>query len=118
MAEEIEIQEKCLECGSDIRDNTQFCYNCGKSLVIETVPDTVINESNSEELVQSPIVDDAAEKRASAALERKRSRQGQRRPTKIVWEEPGAAANRLYLLVCILIFIVAAALVFVTTILK
>ena len=118
MPDEIQIQEKCLECGSDIRDNTQFCYNCGKSLVLETAPDPIVEETLDEKLVQPPSATDSAEKRASAALERKRSRQGQRRPTKIVWEEPGEQANRLYLLFCLLVFVAAAALVVLTTVVK
>lgn len=122
MADEIVQLDKCLECGSDIRENTQFCYNCGKSLVIETVPDPVVEATANEESVNDeigqPPVSEGAEKRATAALERKRSRQGQRRPTKFVWVEPGQTANLVYILVCLIVFILAAVLVFLTTILK
>lgn len=86
--------------------------------MIETASEPEFPENEASDIEQPPLSNDRAEKRATAALERKRSRQGQRRPTKVVWEEPSNVANRLYLLFCLLVFVVAAALVFVTTILK
>jgi len=124
MADAVLTLEKCAECDAEVREGTQFCYNCGKSVI---APQSEAEDSNVKaEAINVASVDDTAElenadkaaRRASAAMERKRSRVSSKRQTKVVWEAPGPSADRVYLLVCILLFVIAVAVVALTTILK
>ncbi|MBL8181409.1 MAG: hypothetical protein JNL64_07315 [Blastocatellia bacterium] len=131
MAEALSTLERCAECDADVREGTQFCYNCGKSVLVpqpdpeevkvdsealETVPETdeIVSADDTKDLENA----DKAARRASAALERKRSRVSSKRQTKVVWEAPGPSADRVYLLICILLFVIAVAVVALTTFLK
>ena len=120
MAETVlEKNAVCVECGSEVREGTQFCYACGKPVATETSDEAVVG---AEETVAATENTDSkaekSEKLASAAAERKRSRSGQRKPKQVVWEEPGAASNRLFMLLCVLIFVLAAGVVFLTVFIK
>lgn len=119
MAEAILEKAVCFSCGADVREGTQFCYNCGKPIT----NGLALNESDSfdtdlEKVDISELrsekneKDDKADKLAAAASERKRSRVGQRKPKKVVWEEPEPMSNRIFVLVCILIAVIAALIVF------
>lgn len=131
MANAALTMEKCAECEAEVREGTQFCYNCGTSVLIQQ-PDSEEAETESEapetepEAAETEAADytkelenaDKAARRASAALERKRSRVSSKRQTKVVWEAPGPSADRVYLLVCVLLFVIAVAIVALTTFLK
>lgn len=109
----------CLECGADVRDGTQFCYACGKPVLKDATPDAVVeaeDPSEAKETIDSKT--EKSEKLASAAAERKKSRIGQRKPKQVVWEEPGASSTRIYALLCVLIFVLSAGVVFLTVFIK
>src|SRR5262245_38888795 len=100
MAETIVDKPTCKNCGADVRENTQFCYNCGKSIdgsaetePEENVPPTVQEvEANTkaalDDLAAKFKVDEPPEEKklARAAEERKRARVERRRPREYRWE--------------------------------
>jgi hypothetical protein len=123
MPETITEKAVCAKCGADVREGTQFCYNCGSSL----------SEASSPELNGGPAVmdlksqaalDDLAEKLkaeeesgdklAKAAAERKRSRVSQRRRNSVVWEPSGDLKGGRTLVLAIIVFFATAFVVFVT----
>ena len=118
----------CASCGTDVRERTQFCYACGEPLSanlnttdepdIERQPISKHDEPDVSVVGEAPLVDSKSERLASAAAQRKRSRSGMRKPKQVVWEEPGIASNRIFVLVCILIFVIAAAVVSLTVFIK
>ncbi len=117
MAQAILDKEICKSCGADVRDGTQYCYACGKSVIAESEAEKLVR-GVSDSLPLEESSDNKGKKLATAASERKRSRGGQRKPKQIVWEEPGTGSNRIYILVCVLIFIIAGAVVFLTVFMK
>lgn len=119
MAEAILEKAVCFTCGADVREGTQFCYNCGKPItngLASTESDNFDKDQNkvdiSEPRSERNEKNDKADKLVAAASERKRSRVGQRKPKKVVWEEPGSMSNRIFVLVCVLIAVIAASIVF------
>lgn len=120
MAEAVLEKAVCMSCGSDVRDGTYYCYACGKAVVTEPDEPTVLEDSNNAPIADDLVTSNARKsgKLATAAAERKRSRVGQRKPKQVVWEEPGAASNRVFILFCLLIFIFAGIVVFLTVFLK
>jgi hypothetical protein len=46
MAETLVENQVCNACGVDVRENALFCYNCGSSVVLETVV-TEINKKDA-----------------------------------------------------------------------
>jgi len=123
MAEETLDKAVCGSCGADVREGTTFCYACGKPVAKATVVEDKINEpavervKTTDEKPADPETD-KSEKLANAAAERKKSRIGQRKPKRVVWEEPGATSNRVFLLVCLLIAVIAGGLVFLMVFVK
>jgi len=123
MAEEPLDKAVCISCGADVREGTTFCYACGKPVAKVTEVEDKVDEpavesiKTTEEKSAEPGAD-KSEKLANAAAERKKSRVGQRKPKKVVWEEPGAASNRIFLLVSVLIAVVAGGLVFLMVFVK
>ncbi len=78
MAETAVEKGVCSTCGADIRDESQFCYNCGSSIVNEQ---TAIAEVEHEAI--------PAETRPplkSAASLRKHRRAFNRQPVEVRWE--------------------------------
>lgn len=128
MAEAVLEKAICKSCGVDVREGTQFCYNCGNPVVYgigQTVDDEAADELNADidsgsnhDKAGEPVKDNKAARLAVAASERKRSRAGQRKPKRVVWEEPGPASNRIFILVCVLIFVIAALIVFLMLFVK
>ncbi|MBK6751790.1 MAG: zinc ribbon domain-containing protein [Pyrinomonadaceae bacterium] len=125
MAEAVLEKAICAACGVDVREGTQFCYNCGKpvpnGLESTVVPAELSGNADPGSNIENDDkieTNDKAEKLAAAATERKRSRVGQRKPKKVIWEEPGAASNRMFILVCLLITVIAGALVFLMVFMK
>ena len=126
--------EICESCGADVRPGTEFCYNCGKSLGAEApVAQDQTEESNGsndnesraslEDLetalaAEFPPTVEAKSRMESAAAARRRARKVFRKVPETVWEPAPEGLGRLYLLVAILIFIAAAAVVMVTVIWK
>ncbi len=128
MTETVLEKAVCVSCGVDVRDGTQFCYNCGKpvsngveptvkSVNDDSLTEEVVPESSPEE-IETGEKDEKTDKLAVAAAERKRSRVGQRKPKKVVWEEPSPASNRIFVLFCVLIAVIASALVFLMVFVK
>ncbi|MBE7516289.1 MAG: zinc ribbon domain-containing protein [Chloracidobacterium sp.] len=107
-------KEKCSKCGVDIRENTMFCYNCGTS--IEKAEAEVAAPAPAEGDTSAP--PEETESPKAPVSEKKRTRAGRRMPTKVVWDVPGRNADRLYLLICFVIFLIAALVVIVMTIMK
>ena len=128
MAEAVLEKAICKSCGVEVREGTQFCYNCGNPVVYgigQTVTDEAVDEQNadidsgsSQDKVAELVKDNKVERLAVAASERKRSRAGLRKPKRVVWEEPGPASNRIFILVCVLIFVIAASIVFLMLFVK
>ncbi len=120
MAEEILEKAVCISCGADVRDGTYYCYACGKPVVAEVGEFNALEESevasNSGNLIASK--SEKNSKLATAAAERRRSRAGQRKPKQVVWEEPGTGSNRVFVLFCFLVFILAGGVVFLTIFMK
>ena len=116
----------CEKCGVDIRENTQFCYNCGSSVNadpdadLSSLADSIGSQTDAEtqaalaDLAEKfKIDDDADDKMAKAAAERKRARVSPRKSKEFVWEPKDEASGRLVFLIALLITVIAAAIVFV-----
>lgn len=75
-------QDTCNSCGVEVREESQFCYNCGKSVVKAVDVDTSVNEPSSvaaePEAARAPL--------RSAASLRKQRRAHNRQPVKVAWE--------------------------------
>ena len=127
MAETATEKAVCVNCGSDVREGTSFCYNCGKPVAIVTAEETPAEEhtSNGSAAAVSneaqAALDDLAErfkaedvskehKLAQAAAERKRARVRSRR-SEVVWEAPDAAVNLWFVVFTLVIVVLTAILV-------
>jgi hypothetical protein len=122
----------CASCGAEARENTLFCYSCGKSL--ETAPIDAAEETGSvaatgsdvsdavpdegraaiAELEERLKADDAtnADKLALAAANRRKARVSQRRSNEFVWESSEDGPVRIFFLISLLIAALAGAVVF------
>lgn len=114
MAETVVEKEVCGKCGVDVRENTQFCYNCGGKVTLVREADAASNDD-----VATTTVAAKAEKVASddkklsrAADKRRKARVSQRKSNEYAWE-PGRDF-RLTFLVAVLITVAVAATVFLT----
>ncbi len=121
-------QKTCNNCGAEVRENTMFCYNCGSGVgeapVVEPEVETngVATEADSE--TQAALADLAGRfkieeveddgKLAKAASERRKARIKHRKPAEFVWEPAEDSANRVVVLLAILVAVIAAAAVFLT----
>ncbi len=115
----------CKSCGADVREGTQFCYNCGKSVAEDKAADAVDPEKTSGDLVDEEIAkqfrideEPSADKLAVAAAKRKKSRAGLRKPSEMVWEPADSRSSVLFFIVTIIITMIAAAVVFLAVYLK
>lgn len=116
----------CAECGVDVRENTMFCYNCGSpvgeiptqpliaSNVVEPEVDDETQAALNELAEKLKIDEDADNKLAKAAAERKKARINQRRSTEYTWEPTEESSTGLIILLAILITLIAAGIVFLT----
>ncbi len=136
MAKAVVKRKTCVNCGADVRPETQFCYNCGKSVdELDSIPETDPRENGDNKTeatdAKGSLVDlenalaasrltanDAKIKLDSAAAKRRQARSGQRKPVEITWEPPTAGTNRLYTLAVTLIFVLVVAVVFLTVFYK
>ncbi|MEO6050891.1 MAG: zinc ribbon domain-containing protein [Pyrinomonadaceae bacterium] len=120
MAEATLEKTVCEKCGVNIRENTQFCYNCGSSVGARLVEDSNASQVDAEtqaalaDLAEKFKIDeDADDKMAKAAAERKKARVIPRKTKEFVWESKDEASGRLVFLIALLITVTAAAIVFV-----
>jgi predicted amidophosphoribosyltransferase len=130
MAEATLEKAICDNCGVDVRENTQFCYNCGKSVVGDvdeaqhtTADSNGTGEPEMSEDARSALDDlalklkaedkDNAELLAQAAAERKKARVKPRRKNEVVWESVEDGSDRIFILTTLLICTIAAAIVFI-----
>lgn len=128
MAEAVLEKAVCVSCGADVREGTHFCYNCGKPILngSTATANTVSEEIEVEDsdlksaldLTEKSDKDEKTGKLAVAAANRKRSRVGQRKPKKVIWEEPSPTSNRIFVLVCVLIAVIAGGMVFLMVFVK
>ena len=76
----------CNACGADVRDESLFCYNCGKKIK-EDVP-TVEVEPATHEVAMAPT---SRPPLRSAAELRKQRRAFNRQPVEVTWEPPSGS---------------------------
>jgi hypothetical protein len=86
MPETVLTTEACQACGSDVRDESLFCYNCGERVrnvepFLEAKP--VVDKIESLPASSPPL--------KSAASLRKQRRAYNRQPVEITWERPSRA---------------------------
>ena len=86
MPETVLTTEACNACGSEVRDESLFCYNCGARVRgDEPVPEAKV----AVEKIESPTVPRPPLR--SAASLRKQRRAYNRQPVEITWERPSRA---------------------------
>lgn len=123
-------QAVCAECGSDAREGTTFCYNCGSSLiptvadvaepelaVVENIPPAVDDKTKAalEDLAEKLRFDEDDDKKlAKAAAERKKARVNQRKSVQYTWEPSSDSSGILIALVAIVIAGLAGIVVYLT----
>ena len=99
MAEAIIDKVKCAKCGSDVRDNTQFCYSCGDSLAAaEIVPEESGVSGKQDAAAASENAPDNGAKLARAAEERKKARVERKKVVGYRWDPPESSGVGLMLL--------------------
>ncbi len=83
----------CDICGAEVRDGSQFCYNCGGAVSNGEEPEAipppvepiVAHATDPDNGVATKVDYDPAKRRAERA-ERRRVRASNREPVEIVWE--------------------------------
>ena len=86
MPETVLITEACNACGSEVRDESLFCYNCGERVRDSEPAAEVITPADKVE----PHVESRPPLRSAASL-RKQRRAYNRQPVEITWERPNRA---------------------------
>lgn len=94
MSETVEIDKAtCSTCDAVVRENTQFCYNCGSKLElaspVETNGTAVVNDNAKaalDDLADKLSHVESDDKLAKAASERKKARVTQRKRLEYRWE--------------------------------
>lgn len=125
MPEAILEKESCLNCGVEVRPDTDFCYNCGKPIPLLPTDtqeaDSEVDEKDASladlerALAASRIeAKDPRSKIETAAAERRRARIGQRKPIEMIWDRPEPDANWVYLLSVGVIFVLVLLAVYLT----
>lgn len=120
MARAILEKAVCEKCGVNIRENTQFCYNCGSSVVARPVEDSNGSRVDAEtqaalnDLAEKFKIDEVTDdKMAKAAAERKKARIIPRKTKEFVWEPKDEASGRLVFMIALVITVIAMVIVFV-----
>jgi hypothetical protein len=136
MAETALEKATCVFCGAVAREDTAFCYNCGKP--IDSERDGILNGASKngslpeETPIQKPGSDltkdletvsegeqlSSQDPLAVAAAKRKRARLSQRKPKQVVWISTEESSNLVYILVTLLITAIAAGVVLIAVYLK
>lgn len=95
MPKTVEIEKAtCPTCDAPVRENTQYCYNCGSKTEIAALPET--NGAATVDDNSKAALDDLADKLshgsetevelANAATERKKARVMHRKRNEFAWE--------------------------------
>lgn len=134
MMSDVVVEERtCGTCGAAVRPDTQFCYNCGGSLSLDTSGQPDGQSDKAVEDVVQPIqmpmepLDGYAEglvstngetatpatvagepKLRSAASLRRRAKASERKPVEIVWEPAENGANARFIAATVIFLIFAA----------
>ena len=120
MAETIQEKAVCEKCGADVRENTSFCYNCGHSFSEATSQTNGVmsDETRSalDDLAAKFKIDEpeTADPLALAAAERKRARVAPKRQKDNVWQESEGRSSGAFFVISLMIFLLVAAVVFIT----
>lgn len=145
MAETLVENKICQTCGTEIRQNAQFCYHCGGSVAADAaalkdkkaVSDAWLRENISDgknvdnsapvektavlETVDNPIpmpnLTKEPELKSAAAMRRK-SKNLQPKRTEIVWEEYGSKPNGWFILAAIVLTLFAVGVFYLMLYLK
>ncbi len=124
MAETTVEKATCENCGSDVRDNTVFCYNCGKKFEQDgnafngTETASISDEAQTalDDLAASLSVDNAEseDKLALAAAERKKARVAPKKTKEVIWEADDTRSGFGFFIGSLFIFLLVAVVVFIT----
>ena len=122
-------KETCAKCGVDVRENTQFCYNCGAENAPEEkaipAPTDAVPKAALDSNAKAALDDLAAklksdepeksEKLAKAADRRKKARVDKRKVRTYRWE-PAPPSSVTYVMVSALLVAFVAGVVVVVTV--
>ena len=114
----------CEKCGADVRENTLFCYHCGNSFAEAAIepnsaePPAVSDEAKMalDDLVAKFRIDDdeSVDPVKLAAAERKKARVKPKRQREDAWEGTDGRSGSAFFVISFVIFLIVAAIVFVT----
>lgn len=100
----------CDICGAEVREGSEFCYNCGGSL------GKVVSDEPGPEAIAPAAAESknngAAAARAKERRGARRRRAANREPIEVVWE-PNEGVSGLYIAAGLVFLVVAATLLFV-----
>jgi hypothetical protein len=126
----------CDSCGADVREGTQFCYNCGQSVAPPAVeerkaeengsgelapsepttrtvdPEAILSESEPLSTAISPESEEA--KSEVAVVKRRRARVKARKKKEIVWEPVDEGPSIILIAVTLAIVLISAVIVGLT----
>ena len=107
----------CDICGAEIRDGSQFCYNCGGSLSKTEEADPIPPPAEPIIAVTEPVTNGSVTKieappakPATERSDRRRVRAANREPAEIVWE-PRDGVSWTFVIVSVVFVILALAIV-------
>lgn len=103
MAETVVENRVCANCGVDVREGADFCYNCGKAVSPEAISqvsgEIEIHHSNggatrplTKQIASKDSAPEPGRKLQSAAAIRRRSKSYISKPVEIEWVEPERAS--------------------------
>ena len=140
MAETLIENQVCSTCGTAVRPNAQFCYNCGAAVAEDAPPEqheqknkparkTKLKENNGKtvaDLLNQPQEieagakpkADADVKLKSAASLRNKARRLEPKKVEIIWEEHENAPNLWFIAVAVLLVIFSVIIYFIAMNLK
>lgn len=135
----------CRHCGADVRPDTQFCYNCGGAVALETEAvsqrETAVNTPFRENIVENvngdsskktnkldiadvtgnsiekPKINPEAELKSAASM-RRQSKVIQPKKVEVIWQEHENAPNVWFILVAVILTIFTAVILYLATVLK
>ena len=124
MAEATLQRVGCENCGVDVRENTHFCYNCGKPYSDAARDLNGLETAALSEETQTALDDlaaklrteeaDGGDKLAIAAAKRKKARVSSKRSAEVIWEPDNTSSGLFIFIVSLIIFLLVAAVVFFT----
>ena len=132
MSETAVLEENvCAECGAEVREGTEYCFNCGaplktqETVVLQPIEDDVAQVVETPATAEAESTEDAADDagaiKTAAAIDVKKSKEAKPRPArqrrvrtepKLVWVEPEARQNNVYIIISVALFLIAALIVF------